>query len=496
MGVIKRQGLKNSLVNYAGVLLGVVNVLFIYTHSFEQYGMVQWFLSTSLLLMPFILMGMNAVVIKFFPVFQDAEQQHNGFLGMLLIGATIGIVLFVLAFVLLAPHIITLYEDKPLIYQAFFWLMPLVCLRGVIELLTQYVSNFQRIVIPAVLNQLIKVTLPILIILFLFEKITSLQIMYGVVANYVIVLFFLIIYIKKIGQFYVRPQFHFIQKPLWKEMKTYAGYGILGLLGTHLALRIDTVMVGTLIGELTTGHYGVVLLIASVIEIPTFALMKITGPIVASAWKKQDLKHIEELYKKSSLNLLIVGVFIFIGIWSCLDNLFELLENGEELYVVKNVVLFIGLAKLIDMLTSINNQIIGYSEYFRFNFYAILAMAVFNIITNLIFIPIYGGNGAAMATLASLSLYNLLKFSYVKYRFKMMPFSWNTLWVIVLGIAVYALTFLVPDTAYPLLDILIKGSFITIIFGGLTLLFKLSPDLNELAMTGLQNALNFLKKKQ
>ncbi|MDF1865963.1 MAG: polysaccharide biosynthesis C-terminal domain-containing protein [Saprospiraceae bacterium] len=493
MGVIKRQGIKNSVVNYAGVVLGMVNMVFIYTHSKEQYGMVQWFISTSLLLMPFILFGMNAVVIKFFPTFQDQEKKNNGFLGLLLVGAFLGLSLFIIGFLLLGDRFRADFSDKPFIYAGFFCLVPLTCLRGLIELLTQYISNFHRIVIPGLLNQLIKISLPILILLFVFEKIDSIQIMYGVIANFVIVLIALLYYIKKLGQLHLKPDFKFIKKPLWKEMGTFASYGILGLIGTQLALRLDTNMVGNMMGEYSTGIYSMALMIAGVIEIPTFALMKITAPIVSEAWKKQDMRKLEELYQKTSINLLVFGIFLFLGIWCCLDDLFSVLPKFDDLLPVKNVILFIGLAKLFDMLTSINNQVIGYSKYFRFNFYAILAMAIFNVVTNLIFIPKYGENGAALATLVSLSLYNLLKFGYVKYRFNMVPYSWNTLKIILLGLMVYGLIFLLPSTNFAIFDILLKSVFITIVFGGSVLFLRISEDVNDLVLQGWKNVLLILK---
>jgi O-antigen/teichoic acid export membrane protein len=221
--------------------------------------------------------------------------------------------------------------------------------------------------------------------------------------------------------------------------------------------------------------------------------MKITAPIVSEAWKKQDMRKLEELYQKTSINLLVFGIFLFLGIWCCLDDLFSVLPKFDDLLPVKNVILFIGLAKLFDMLTSINNQVIGYSKYFRFNFYAILAMAIFNVVTNLIFIPKYGENGAALATLVSLSLYNLLKFGYVKYRFNMVPYSWNTLKIILLGLMVYGLTFLLPSTNFAIFDILLKSVFITIVFGGSVLFLRISEDVNDLVLQGWKNVLLILK---
>ncbi len=482
MGIVKRQSIKTSVVNYVGVAIGMLNVLLVYPHALEAYGTARFFIDTSMLLIPFILVGMNVIVIKFFPTFQDDERHHHGFLSLLILGSLVGMVLFVLIFFLFKGQIYNEFKDRSLVYPLLFCLVPLTCLRGFCELLIQYTTNFHRIVIPSLLNQLIKITLPALIILYIFELISIEMIIYGVILNYGIVMILLFVYLKKLGQLHFKTDFGFLTKPLLKELGIYASYGIFGLLGSYLALRIDTLMVMTLVGELSTGRYGVVLLIANVIEIPTIALMKITAPFVSKAWEENDLENIKELYKKTSINLLIFGILIFVGLWTCLDDLLDLIPNGEEIRVAKYVVLFVGLAKLIDMATSINNQIIGYSKYFRFNFYAILFMAGFNIVTNIIFIPIYQETGAALATLASLALYNLLKFSYVKYRFGFTPFSIQTIWILLLGGGIYFIGILIPDTGIPLLNIALKSVIITGIYCWIVLNSRLSPDINDLAL--------------
>ena len=99
------------------------------------------------------------------------------------------------------------------------------------------------------------------------------------------------------------------------------------------------------------------------------------------------------------------------------------------------IVILIGVAKLIDSILGNNNAILFNSDYYRM----VLLLGVFLVITtiifNMIFIPLFGINGAAIASFIAVLLYNLAKISFVQYAFKMSPFTINTLKAILLVIA-------------------------------------------------------------
>ena len=77
MGVIQRQGIKQSLVTYFGVILGAVNVLLIYTTTLqpEEYGFIQVMMSASKLCLPFVLLGSQSMIIRFFPRFENLSPR-------------------------------------------------------------------------------------------------------------------------------------------------------------------------------------------------------------------------------------------------------------------------------------------------------------------------------------------------------------------------------------------------------------------------------------
>jgi len=154
-------------------------------------------------------------------------------------------------------------------------------------------------------------------------------------------------------------------------------------------LQLDVFMVSILSdGELSdTGVYTIALFIANVVIIPSKAITAIAAPIISQSWTKNNTQKIQNIYRKSSLNGLIAGIFLMICIWLSIDDLFRIMPNGERYDGGKYVVLILGLTKLFDMATSVNQHVIGYSKYFRFNFYAVLILAILNIFSNYIFIP-------------------------------------------------------------------------------------------------------------
>jgi len=274
-----------------------------------------------------------------------------------------------------------------------------------------------------------------------------------------------------------------MDKPMFKEMSSFAAFSLFSGIGSMLAFRIDSIMVSTLLDFQNNGVYTISLFIGNAIAIPTGAILQIASPIVADAINKKDFAQVDDLYAKSSLNLLVFGVLFFILVMASILDLFALMPGND--FDPTNgyyIVLTIGLAKLLDMATSINSQIINYSKYYRFNVVSILLMAVINIILNLVLIPKFQVVGAAMATFLSLTLYNLIKVIFIYIKFKIQPFSKATFGVLVIGMLSFGITVLIPDTASAVLNIILKSVLVGGLYILLTLRFKVSEEFNKLWM--------------
>lgn len=489
MGIIQRQTIKQSLVSYAGLLLGVVNTIWITPLAFGVDGLAQFIISQAGLLMPFATLGVTGLTVKFFKQFEDDKQQHHGYLGILFC-----LLLIAFSFFLLAGWL--LYQ--PAIQLLGFWgfnaakfadnapfVVTLTFLMATNTLLTYYASNFHRIAIPQIFNVMfLKLGLPLLVLGYYFSWLEIVSYKTGILVVYLCITVGLVWYIWSLGQFHVRPNFRIINKTLARDMWSFAWFAAFASLGSMLAFRLDGIMIPGLIkenGEALNSVYSKLFFLVSVLEYPYLSVCAIAAPVLTAAWKRKDLQEIRTVYQKSSINLLIAGLFIFLCIWTCHTDIFSLSPKGKEAYMAgKYVLLFLGLGKLIDVSFGVNNQIIIYSDYYRFHLYATLLLGILNALANYYLIPKWGITGAAVATLGSLTLYNLIKLVYIWWKLGMQPFSMATVKALLLACLAFAVAGIIPDTGMALVNMALRGLVILLIFGGGVWWARLSEEINGL----------------
>lgn len=157
MGVIQRQGIKDSIVTYIGIVFGVVNILFIYPLiPDEVFGLSQFLLSTALIVTPFLQLGMQNVAVRFFPIFKNEERGHQGFLFIILIPSIIWFIIFAILVILLKQPIqnwMQAQDMNPLGTAFILYALPLAFFITFNSILIQYIKNFLRIVIPTFWTQ-------------------------------------------------------------------------------------------------------------------------------------------------------------------------------------------------------------------------------------------------------------------------------------------------------------------------------------------------------
>lgn len=476
MGVIKRQAIKTSLASFIGVAIGVLSTLFVYTKVFNegQNGQISFIQTTPLLLATFASLGLGNLVVRFFPQFKGPKQ--NGYLGFLMLILIIGLALYFLLSLAFFP----LLPDE---YRAEYVLISImVVLVGFRDLFTTYAQNFRRTTVPALLDTLfLKTGIPLVAILYWFAYLDFRQVLEVIVLLYGFIVLSLAFYIHRLGVFHLKfsPTFFKEHRGLIKEMAYYALYGVLGAAGGVIALQINSFMITELADLKSNGIYTIVSVMANVIGVPYLSMINITAPIAGEHIRNERWDEVADLYRRSSINLLIIGTFILLGLWSCLDQVFEIMPNGERYAVGKYVILFAGFAKLFDMATSINGRIIGFTKYYWIGFYTILFLAILTVSLNWWLIPRYNVEGAAFGTMVSSLLFNLVCVLFVWFKFKIQPFTYKSLVVVLLGLGLWWLTKFLPDFGNPFLDILFNALFITVFYVLAVLKFRLSDDLND-----------------
>lgn len=481
MGLIQRQGLKYSIVNWVGVLIGALSTLFLFPNTLEEYGLIRFVLDTSMLLFPLISLGSNSIIVRFFPYFEDKDKEHNGFLGLLFIWGGIGFGVVTVLFFLFQHQISAFYELKnPLLRQYLWIILPVAFFTTINTILFQYANNFKRIVIPSLLFDVSqKFILPVLIIAYLRLDWSISTLLFALVIYLSAVTVGFGAYLSHLKALYLKPNFSILSPELRQQIKDYALFGIVGGLGSIIILKLDSWLVGTYINLKSNGIYSISAFIANVMEIPSRAVISIGITLIARYWKEENLVEIEVLYKKASLNLLIMGLLIFGAFWISVDSFYGIIANSKEMGNGKYVILVLGLGRLIDMATGLNNYILNYSKYFKYSYLQILLPAGISLATGFWLTPLYGMTGAAISTLIAVTSYNGISLFINWHFFRIQPFSIYALKAIGLGLTAFLIVNFIPDIhTLPFLTLVIRSGSFCAFFVLLLYKFHISTDLN------------------
>ena len=242
---------------------------------------------------------------------------------------------------------------------------------------------------------------------------------------------------------------------------------------------IDKVMLPAKQALEFTAYYTVGVFIASVVEAPGRAMLQIVSPLTAKAINESNNDEIESLYKRTSINLLIICGLFFVLINSNLVQLYLLIDKPEYSQGVL-VVLMVAIAKLYNMFLGNNGAIISNSKHYRVLLPYGLAMAFSVAYLNIYFIEFFGMNGAALSTLIVILIFNTIKIWYVKKKFNVVPFNNKTLVSFSLIILYYFVFHFWDFKFLPVINILLKSSIISISYIFIIFRLNLSPQITSL----------------
>jgi len=285
----------------------------------------------------------------------------------------------------------------------------------------------------------------------------------------------------------------------WK-MLSFALFVFAGQFFNLLARTNDTFMIVGLRGLSDAGIFAIATYVAAIMEIPQRSLNAISIPVLAKSWKDKDFANIKHVYHKSVSNLLAIGLLLFGLIWLNIENLVAFLnwvsnKEGGGYEALAPIVFIMGLAKLIDLATGVNGQIIGTSNYWRFDFFTNLFYIVLSIPLNFYLISNYSLIGLAYSNLAALTLYNTVRFLFLYKKFNLQPYTLQHGLFLILSIAFMFLVYNIPSTSNFVMNIAIKSSIYGLGFYGLIIWINPAPELKELVQGFLKNKLfGFLRR--
>jgi O-antigen/teichoic acid export membrane protein len=214
---------------------------------------------------------------------------------------------------------------------------------------------------------------------------------------------------------------------------------------------------------------------------------QIVYPITAKLMHENKHDEMDILYKKTSINLQVVGGFVMLGIFVNINKLYELVPPEYAGGIL--VVFMIGLSKYFDLILGNNNAIIFNTKYYRAVLFLGVLLVILTVGLNMIFIPIYGIIGSAFATLLSITLYSLAKLLFVVKRLHLYPFTNQTLYSMALTLVLFLVFYFWDFPFHPIISITLKSIVMTVLYVYLNYKFVISTEINQV----IDNLLKKLK---
>ena len=488
MGIIENQGIKGTIFSYIGVVIGFVTagILMPRFLTLEQNGVFEMLVTWSMVFATLATLGINSVTNRLFPYFRDKKSNHKGYFTLLAFVLLAGLGLSTGLYFILRPLIIQGSLDKSVLLINYIDLViPLMIFSSIFLVVDIYYAVLYNAVKGIFLKEVLQRIIVLGILVFFYFRVFDFS---GLVMAYVGALslpgVLILVSLARDGEFVFRSPLGNIDRAMASNIASVAVFGIAVTFSNSLIQYVDRIMINDMLGLENAGLYGRVFFYGTLVIIPLRPLSKISAVIVAQAWKDDNREEVKSIYYKSTLDQLIVGLLVFIGIWGNIDNIFHIM--GEEYEPGRYVIFFIGLSNLFIMAAGVSGAIISTSKHYRILSVFILIFGILVILTNLLFIKAFGITGAALASALSALAYSSLRVIFLGRKYQMQPFSYRHLIVVGIGIAAYFLSTLIPDLVKGdnfiitlILDIGVRSLTIAGIYILLVYFFRLSPDLKR-----------------
>jgi len=219
----------------------------------------------------------------------------------------------------------------------------------------------------------------------------------------------------------------------------------------------DKVMLGYLMDDALgqIAIYTMALGLAKLVLIFPTAVARIFFPVVSELYSQNNFEELNKILKTSMkwLVMLIIPLALVIGIFG--ENLLRLFYG--DLYAQGEMVLLLFMfGLLIRSVFFLPQFVLSAMRMLAVEMKAVGVAAVSNILLNFLFIPLWGINGAALASLISFILLSVMIFYYSKKLFNF-SFPRETYKPIIAGIAALIIMLLLKGAISDLINVYVSG---------------------------------------
>ncbi|MDM1494022.1 oligosaccharide flippase family protein [Myroides odoratimimus] len=454
-----KQAFLFTLINYIGVLIGVVSTVLIYPQDKELLGIIRFVDACAQIIFPIIVLGSTHALINFYPKLSERLQGKlfsYSMLSMIKLTIGVGIVLLLGSYV---------YDGAELRYVVMGFVLAISM--AYIELFRRQATNLQRLSFPTFFEKIIpKIALPTVFLIVVYGSFSIDNAVWYYIVSYYVIAIVIGAYIYRHFKF----NWHWKYDDLFtyvgkKEYYAYSLFAFAGSFGSFFAFRVDSLMIPYFISYEANGTYNIGVTLASTLAIPATGVFALYAPIISDLIKRAELRTLNMKYKEVARNLFFIGMLLFSCVAVGIEPLFQLLPTYDKLAPSLPIIYLLGINVVINMSTGFNTEIISYSKYYRFNLVSILSLMVLNVVLNYVLLAYtdLGIFGVGLASLLSLTLFNIAKTYYIYQKMKLWPFDTNFFKLLLLMVTFVVIIFSIPNSFHPLLVLVLKVGLVIIL---------------------------------
>ncbi len=311
---IRKQAIISSILVYIGFFIGAINTyFFVKNGSFSpaEYGLTRLFFDVAQNFYAFGALGVIPVIYKFYPYYNDnLKKRENDLLSWALVTAFIGALLLLVLGFILEPLIIRKFTARSLLFvHYYYWAFPFAFGLLFFSMMEAYSWAVNKTVLSNFLKETgLRIITLLFVLLYYFNVITFDTFIKLFSSLYFLIFFVLLFYLIRIGEFNITLKISRVTRKFWKKMLAMQSLVFGGVMVQTIGQTIDTASLKDikLVGVFTLAQY-----VANLIQIPQRSVQSISVGVISQHWKDKNYSEINRIYQRSSINLLLMALFIY-----------------------------------------------------------------------------------------------------------------------------------------------------------------------------------------
>jgi O-antigen/teichoic acid export membrane protein len=486
MSTIRKQAITSGILLYFGFLIGAINIfLFTKNGAFteEQFGLTRIFFDFAQNIAAFGTLGVTTVLYKFHPYYKDnLPFKQNDLFTWVFTAAIIGFALVLFFGWQFQPLMVRKFSrGSQLFLDYYYWVFPFG-LGMLLFSLFEVMSNIiQQSVMPNFLKETaLRIFTTLLIGCFYFKLISFNWFVILFSLLYLVLVSILLFFLLHKKAFTLTFRVSRVTKKFWKKMVWMQLLMFTGTVIQALSSTLDGILIASLKTIQIAGIFTLAQYVANLVQVPQRSLQSITVGVLLQAWKENNRAEVMRIYARSSINMLIASLFIYGNVVLNTAYAIEAIGIKNSYLAGMEAMIILGLVRVLDAGTGVNNIVILTSSHWRFDFYSGLILLVLIAPTNYIFIKQYGIVGSAYAQLLSFIIYNFIRWNFIRKKFDMQPFNKQTLYTILLSVFGFAIAYSTCLTLTGWLGIILRSCIFSGMMIGGIFYWQLTPDAGQL----------------